>query len=176
MKLPVWMVSIVLGASIACGGEEDAAAGTPAQPEEAQPLVQEPEAPPVQEPETPPVQEQAAQPEPPPSAPSSPLVDEPWVPEFTGTVSPGMTRDEVVAAWGEPVVERTAGNLTFMYFRNGCEATCGTHDVVFLEDGQVVDAIVRFAGHTYTGVSSSPPDRAAEFTPPVPTEGTTGTP
>ncbi len=69
-----------------------------------------------------------------------------------------------------------ARGATFMYFRDGCEITCGTYDVVFLEDGQVVDAIVRFAGHTYTGVSSSPLDRTPAFTPPIPAEGITGTP
>lgn len=94
------------------------------------------------------------------------LVDQPWFPVDTGTVRPGMTRDEVVVIWGAPVAERTAGTRGYLYYRNGCEVTCGTFDVVFLEDGQVVDAIVRGRGHTYAGMSSSPPDRAAEYTPP----------
>jgi hypothetical protein len=98
------------------------------------------------------------------------MVDEPWFPIDTGTVRPGMTRIEVVAVWGEPVTERMSANRTYMYYRNGCEVTCGTFDVVFLEGDQVVDAIVRGPGHTYAGMSSSPPEREAEFTPPG-TEG-----
>ena len=92
---------------------------------------------------------------------STPLVDEPWTPTATGTVTPGMSREEVIATWGPPVAERTAGGWTYLYYRNGCEVTCGTFDVVFLENGQVVDAIVRWPGHEYAGVSSSPPDRQA---------------
>ena len=93
--------------------------------------------------------------------------EEPWFPTHTGTVRPGMTSDEVVATWGPTVTDRAVGNWTFLYFRNGCEQACGTFDVVMLEGGQVVDAIVRGSGHTYAGVSSSPADRVAEFTPPV---------
>jgi hypothetical protein len=100
-------------------------------------------------------------------------MDEPWTPTHTGTVDPGMTRAQVVAVWGEPVTERTTGNWTFMHFRNGCEASCGTFDVVMLEGGQVVDAIVRGQGHAYSGVSSSPPNRVAEFTPPASGPGDT---
>lgn len=92
--------------------------------------------------------------------PPRPLVDEPWTPVDTGTVVPGMTREQVIATWGIPVAERVSGNRGYLYFRNGCEVTCGTFDVVFLEDGQVVDAIVRGPGHTYAGTSSSPPGRA----------------
>ncbi len=95
------------------------------------------------------------------------LVDEPWEPEFLGTIDPGMTREQVVATWGPPVAERMYGNREYLYFRNGCEVSCGTFDVVFLEGGQVIDAIVRGLGHEYAGVSSSPPDRAPAFTPPI---------
>ena len=35
-----------------------------------------------------------------------------------------------------------------------------------LQGGQVMDAVVRGAGHVYLGQSSSPPDRLPEFTPP----------
>ncbi len=99
------------------------------------------------------------------------LADEPWEPEFLGTVDPGMTREQVVATWGPPVAERMYGNREYLYFRNGCEVSCGTFDVVFLEGGQVIDVIVRGLGHEYTGVSSSPPDRAPGFTPPMPPSG-----
>ncbi|MDH3496892.1 MAG: hypothetical protein OER21_09025 [Gemmatimonadota bacterium] len=93
--------------------------------------------------------------------------EEPWTPTQTGTVNPGMSRDEVITVWGPPVAERTAGDFAYLYFRNGCELACGTFDVVFLQNGQVVDAIVRGPGHTYSGQSSSPPGRPAVPTPPV---------
>lgn len=105
-------------------------------------------------------------------APSRPLVDEPWNPVDTGTVDPGMTRMDVIGVWGPPVAERSAGSFTYLYYRNGCEATCGTFDVVFLQDDQVVDAVVRGRGHTYSGMSSSPPDRAPEATLPGGANGT----
>jgi hypothetical protein len=95
---------------------------------------------------------------------SVPAVDEPWSPTDTGTVNPGMTREQVVAVWGVPVAERTRDNWGYLYFRNGCEASCGTFDVVFLEKGQVVDAVVRGPGHTYSGNSSSPAGRKPEAT------------
>lgn len=110
---------------------------------------------------------------PPPPAPprvtprtQAALVDEPWTPIDTGTVAPGMTRDQVIAVWGIPVAERTANARTYLYFRNGCEVSCGTFDVVFFENDQVVDAIVRGVGHTYAGTSSSPPERQGQMTPP----------
>lgn len=116
------------------------------------------------------LQPAARQAQPPPRVQRRPvgsLVDEPWFPTDTGIVRPGMTRMDVIAVWGEPVAERTAGNRAYLYFRNGCEVTCGTYDVVFLENDQVVDAIVRGPGHNYAGMSSSPPDREAQFTPPI---------
>jgi hypothetical protein len=82
-----------------------------------------------------------------------------------------MTRDQVVAMWGTPAQERVTATWTYLFFRNGCEATCGTFDVVFLENGQVVDAVVRAPGHTYAGVSTSPRDRPAAYTPPTPPGG-----
>ncbi len=97
---------------------------------------------------------------------AAPLAEEPWTPTQTGTVDPGMTADDVIAVWGEPVAEIMTNNRSYFYYRNGCEISCGTFDVVLLEGNQVVDAIVRGPGHFYSGVSSSPPERMAEFTPP----------
>lgn len=97
---------------------------------------------------------------------AAPLAEEPWTPAQTGTVNPGMTADNIIAVWGEPAHQITANNRSYLYYRNGCEISCGTFDVVLLEGNQVVDAIVRGAGHVYSGVSSSPPERIAEFTPP----------
>jgi hypothetical protein len=105
-------------------------------------------------------------PPPPPAAVARVAEDEPWTPTDTGTVSPGMTRDQVIAVWGVPVAERSVEGRTYLYFRNGCEVSCGTFDVVFLENDQVVDAIVRGQGHTYSGISSSPPERQGMMTRP----------
>jgi hypothetical protein len=79
----------------------------------------------------------------------------------SGVVEPGMSEAQVRAAWGAPLAVRTLGAHTYMYFRNGCPTTrCGMNDVVILERGQVVDAVVRASDHRYGGVSSSPAARA----------------
>ncbi|MEX0692595.1 MAG: outer membrane protein assembly factor BamE [Gemmatimonadales bacterium] len=117
--------------------------------------------------ETPPAPARTPAPAPRPAARVA-MVDEPWTPVDTGTITPGMTRDEVVALWGTPEVERMMGDRGYLYFRNGCEVTCGTYDVVFLEFGQVVDVIARGEGHSYAGTSSSPVGRTAAPTLPAP--------
>ncbi len=104
-------------------------------------------------------------PPPPAPRPARAMTDEPWTPVDTGTVTPGMSRDEVIALWGVPVAERTRDDWTYIYFRNGCEVTCGTFDLVLLQNGQVVDAVVRGPGHTYAGESSSPAGKKPEVTP-----------
>ena len=71
-----------------------------------------------------------------------------------GTVKPGMTRAEVITAWGEPYAERTRGAYTYMSFKSDCLPACGTHDVVTLKDGKVIDAIARSSNHKYDGTSS----------------------
>jgi len=80
------------------------------------------------------------------------------------SIKPGMTEAEVRATWGDPLTARKAGNMTYLYYRNDCMRSCGTHDVVFLENGQVVDAVVRDSHHGYDGVASSPRDRKPEPT------------
>jgi len=84
-----------------------------------------------------------------------------------GTVKPGMSQAEVEAAWGKPLAARSKGDFTYLYYANGCLKTCGIHDVVILEKGQVVDAIVRANYHHYEGVSSSPSERKPAFTKPA---------
>ncbi len=147
------------------GGEDDTA--TPSE----QVAVPEP----VQQAEEAPQQAEAtsaevADTQPPPEQrrePARTMVDEPWTPTRSGTVDPGMSRAQVVAVWGEPAVERSLGDWLYLHYRNGCEVSCGTSDVVMLQGGQVVDAIVRGPGHTYSGTSSSPPGRVGVFTPPA---------
>jgi hypothetical protein len=90
----------------------------------------------------------------------------PWNPDMIGTIDPGMTRDQVVAVWGEPVTERINEDYGYMFYRNGCEIACGMYDTVLLQGSQVIDAVVRGAGHVYSGISSSPPGRTPEETLP----------
>ncbi|HEU5358711.1 MAG TPA: hypothetical protein VFU45_06315 [Gemmatimonadales bacterium] len=82
------------------------------------------------------------------------------------TISPGMTVAEVEAAWGKAGVTRTDGDQTFLFYKNDCLKTCGTFDVVMLEGGKVVDAIVRASYHRYDGTSSSPAGTTPHFTRP----------
>jgi len=77
----------------------------------------------------------------------------------TGTVNPGMSEREIYEVWAAPAAVRRVGQYTYLFYQNGCEYTCGTMDVVTLKDGRVVDAIVRWDGHRYSGESSSPPGR-----------------
>jgi hypothetical protein len=162
------LVPLVVLAIAACGkkGEEQAAPATPAVTP-AQDTTQVAQTPPPTTSAAP-----ASAPARRATMPTMPAVDEPWTPTDTGTVNPGMTRDQVVAVWGAPVTERTMGAWTYLYYRNGCEASCGTFDVVFLDNGQVVNAIVRGRGHTYSGTSSSPAGVTPKAT--LPTSGTGG--
>ena len=82
--------------------------------------------------------------------------DVPYDSPDTGTIAPGMAEKDIYSLWGAPIAVRRQGEMTFLYFRNGCEYSCGTEDVVFLKTGQVVDAVLRWPGHGYSGQSSSP--------------------
>ena len=76
--------------------------------------------------------------------------------EASNTIDPGMSHDEVVQHLGKPLNERTSGTHTYMFYRNGCEKTCGMNDLVVLEDGKVVDAVFRNGVRSYSGTSTSP--------------------
>lgn len=80
------------------------------------------------------------------------------------TIKPGMTEAQVRTEWGAPLTVRSAGRMSYMYYTNDCLKRCGTYDIVFLEGGQVVDAIVRDGRRRYDGISSSPADRKPEPT------------
>jgi hypothetical protein len=102
-------------------------------------------------------QEQAQRPRPPAAPQGQALTrDVPYVSDDTGTVAPGMSEREVYEIWAAPAAVRRVGEYTYLFFPNGCEYTCGTMDVVTLQNGRVVDAIVRWDGHRYSGESSSP--------------------
>ena len=82
-------------------------------------------------------------------------------------VRPGMSENDVRQRWGEPVAVRRANDWTFLFYSNGMEREVGWYDVVFLQNNQVVNAIVRGAGHGYAGQSTAPPSRAPEPTLPA---------
>jgi hypothetical protein len=69
-------------------------------------------------------------------------------------VRPGMTAEQVAAAWGAPTSTRTRGAFTYLNYPSSCMPACGTQDVVILQDGKVVDAIARSSNHPYDGPSS----------------------
>ncbi len=93
-----------------------------------------------------------------PAVPSRPmaLADVPYTSADTGTIAPGMGEKEIYSLWGPPADVRHQGQFTYIFYPNGCEHTCGTADVVILQNGQVVDAVLRWPGHGYSGQSSSP--------------------
>src|SRR5207248_1116107 len=64
-----------------------------------------------------------------------PARDVPYESPDTGTIAPGMGEKDIFSLWGPPIAVRHQGEMTFLYFRNGCEYTCGTEDVVFLRIG-----------------------------------------
>lgn len=100
--------------------------------------------------------------------------------ERSNTVSPGMTRAQVAAALGEPAIQRTASDHTYMFYANGCGRACGMNDLVILQGDRVVDAIFRSPDRHYTGASSSPapvsPKAAASARPSLPQPGQARTP
>jgi hypothetical protein len=85
--------------------------------------------------------------------------DVPYDSPDTGTVAPGMSERQVYSLWGRPAAVRREGEYTYLFFPNSCERTCGTLDLVMLQNDRVVDAIVRWPGHNYSGESSSPPGK-----------------
>jgi len=86
--------------------------------------------------------------------------------DSSGAVKPGMSEADVRARWGDPIAVRRMNDWTYLFYRNGREREVGFYDVVFLQGGQVMDAIVRSADHVYAGQSSSPEGRTPVFTPP----------
>lgn len=83
------------------------------------------------------------------------------------TIKPGMTDAQVREQWGEPLTVKKIGIMSYMYYRSNCLRKCGTNDVVFLENNQVIDAVVRDKSRKYDGIASSPADRKPEPTAPA---------
>jgi hypothetical protein len=87
------------------------------------------------------------------------------------TISPGMTKAQVVAALGEPATVRSVGEDSYLFYPNACGKRCGMNDLVVLHADSVADAIFRSPDRHYTGKSSSP-----AAIPPKPTRMKPGPP
>ncbi|MEO6210258.1 MAG: hypothetical protein ABIQ10_09060 [Gemmatimonadaceae bacterium] len=74
----------------------------------------------------------------------------------TGTIDPGMTRAQVIAALGKPATIRNFQGSTYLMYSNSCGKKCGMQDIVILDHDVVVDAMFRSPNRHYTGTSSSP--------------------
>ena len=75
------------------------------------------------------------------------------------SISPGMTTDQVRAAFGAPATTRDTGDWTYWYYHNGCPRRCGSDDVVFFREGQVVAAVLRTSARRFSGPAA---DQALE--------------
>lgn len=78
------------------------------------------------------------------------------VSEAQSTISPGMSKAQVIEKLGKPVTERSTGSSTFLFYRNGEERKVGMNDIVTLENDMVTDAVFRSSTRKYSGTSSSP--------------------
>lgn len=71
------------------------------------------------------------------------------------TVRAGMTLSEVRGTLGDPAAVRVAGDWTYLFYANGCPVRCGSDDVVFLRDGQVVSAVFRTRRRRFVGPAAA---------------------
>ncbi|MEO8337320.1 MAG: outer membrane protein assembly factor BamE [bacterium] len=85
------------------------------------------------------------------------LVSAPLAAQQTArTITPGMTKTQVVTTLGQPATARTVSDYTYMFYSNSCGKRCGMNDLVVLHGDSVVDAILRSPNRRYSGTSSSP--------------------
>jgi hypothetical protein len=78
----------------------------------------------------------------------------------------GMSADEVRAAFGSPARTRDQGDWTYWFYANGCPVRCGSDDVVFLQDGRVVAAVLRTGRRRFEGPNASAALASVEGLPP----------
>lgn len=79
-------------------------------------------------------------------------------------IDPGFSRVQVEQKFGPPAAVRLVGEFTYLFYNNGCEITCGQHDIVTLRNDKVTDAILRGKARSYTGRSTSPAGRPHQAT------------
>ena len=73
-----------------------------------------------------------------------------------GTISPGMSAEEVRTVFGSPLLTRQADGWTYLFYRNRCLPRCGSDDVVFLRNGEVVAAVLRAPERRFAGPAAAP--------------------
>ena len=79
-----------------------------------------------------------------------------------GTISPGMSAQEVRTVFGSPLLTREADGWTYLFYRNRCLPRCGSDDVVFLRNGEVVAAVLRAPERRFAGPDAAPALRQVE--------------
>lgn len=67
------------------------------------------------------------------------------------TISAGMSESDVRSRFGAPATVRQDGEWTYLFYHNGCPVRCGSDDVVFLKNGEVVAAVLRTRARRFTG-------------------------
>ena len=72
------------------------------------------------------------------------------------TISPGMSKAQVVAALGQPATARTVGEDTYLFYINACGRKCGMNDLVVLHADSVADAIFRSPGRPLVSARTAP--------------------
>jgi hypothetical protein len=58
-------------------------------------------------------------------------------------ISAGMNPDQVRGTFGAPARTRNEGEWSYWFYSNGCPNRCGSDDVVFFRNDQVVAAVLR---------------------------------
>jgi hypothetical protein len=84
-----------------------------------------------------------------------------------GAIRAGMSPDEVRAAFGAPARTREEGAWAYWFYANGCPVRCGSDDVVFLQDGRVVAAVLRTGARRFEGPSAPNALASIEGLPPT---------
>jgi hypothetical protein len=70
-------------------------------------------------------------------------------------VSQGMTPAQVRGIFGAPARTRETGEWTYWFYPNGCPVRCGSDDVVFFRNNEVVTAVLRSRRRLVTGPAAS---------------------
>ena len=86
-----------------------------------------------------------------------------------GSIRAGMSPDEVRAAFGAPARTRDEGDWAYWFYNNGCPVRCGSDDVVFLQNGKVVAAVLRTGVRNFEGPAASSAIASIEGLPPTET-------
>ncbi|HEX6751694.1 MAG TPA: hypothetical protein VF092_30655 [Longimicrobium sp.] len=70
-------------------------------------------------------------------------------------IAPGMNAQQVRGIFGAPARTRDAGEWSYWFYSNGCPNRCGSDDVVFFRNGQVVTAVLRSRARAISGPAAA---------------------